>query len=89
MFTNIFIKYFIQSKPNFSTCLTDLDYNKYVCQQNYIKERLKSEAKCLWPFQVYNNLIRGKGTCVNMTDFAGERVVTIQRMSWLNLYPLF
>ena len=52
--------------------MPDLDYNQYECQQNYIKERMQSEAKCLWPYQIYNRLIKGKNICVNMTDFEGK-----------------
>ena len=57
---------------NFSTCIADEKYNQYECYANKIKERISDELKCLFPFQVYNNMSTEKNICGNMTDLEGK-----------------
>ena len=79
-FTSPSFTFYTTFNPNFSTCVPDLDYNQYECRQNYIKERMQREAKCLLPFQIYNKIILGKNICVNMTDFEGKCVMFVGRV---------
>ena len=37
-----------------------------------MKQRVKEELKCLWPFQVHNKLNLNKHVCNNMTEFEGK-----------------
>ena len=53
---------------NFSTCIKDPEYSHYDCYYNRMREKLRKGVKCLWPFQVHNNLNIGKDICVNMTE---------------------
>ena len=52
----------------FSTCIGDPEYSQYDCYYNRMREKLRENMKCLWPFQIHNNLNIGKDICGNRTE---------------------